>query len=82
MHELPVETCKRLIRDTNPHMRVSKDAGSSLSEILEETAKTLSILAVIQAEKDKKKTIRAEHIKRAYKQFLLEDYKQYIPAEC
>lgn len=82
MSRIPNETCRRLIRDTNPRIRVSKDAGSKLAEILDETATVISILAVIQADKDGKKTLTVEHIKAAYKQYLYEDYKQYIPAQA
>ena len=66
MGELPVSAVMRIIRKAT-NMRVGRDAGITLAEILEEIGNELASQAGKYAKHAGRKTIKASDLKLAYK---------------
>lgn len=67
MSELPLTPLGRIIKNGGAE-RVSEDAKVELSAFLEDTAEELAKLALNNAEKNGRKTLKAEDISIAYKE--------------
>ncbi len=66
MSELPLTPLGRLIKNGGAE-RVSEDAKEELSDFLEDQASEITKLALDNAEKNGRKTLKAEDINVAYK---------------
>jgi len=66
MGELPVSAVLRIIRKAT-NMRVGRDAGVTLAEILEEIGNELASEAGKYAKHAGRKTVKASDLKLAYK---------------